>query len=205
MRIAGASRKALPSGSFVAVWILGLPAPAVAAHILERVVRAPAEDARALVRAGVHRRQIARAARRDAVGHVHVVGRFKGVHHFEHAVAPAGAEVKNALARVRRHVGDGRDVAARKIHDVDIVAHAGAVRGGIVVAEDIQVVALADGSLRDIRHEIVRDAVRMLADSAALRSGIASFLPLAEVKFFCHCRGLYSIHYSTIKHDIYTF
>ena len=157
----------MPSGSFVAVWILGLPAPAVAAHILERVVRAPAEDARALVRAGVHRRQVARAARRDAVGHVHVVGRFKGVHHFEHAVAPAGAEVKNALARMRRHVGNGRDVAARKIHDVDIVAHAGAVGRIIVVAEHVQALQPADGRLRDVGHEVVRHAARILADEAA--------------------------------------
>ena len=36
-------------------------------------------------------------------------------------------------------------------------------------------------------------------------SGIASFLPLAEVKYFCHCRGIYSSHHSTIKHDIRTF
>ena len=67
-----------------------------------------------------------------------LVGRLEGVHHLEHAVALAGAEVEDALARVLRHVGDRRDVAAREVHDVDIVAHARAVRRVIVVAKDAQ-------------------------------------------------------------------
>ena len=156
-----------PSGSFVAVGIVRLPAPAVAAHILERILGVPAEDARTLVRAGVHGRQVARTARRDPVRHMHVVGRLEGVHHLEHAVALAGAEVEDALARVLRHVGDRRDVAAREVHDVDIVAHARAVRRVIVVAKDAQALAAADGRLRDIGHEVVRHAARVLADEAA--------------------------------------
>ena len=50
---------------------------------------------------------------------------------------------------------------------MDIVAHARAVRRVIVVAEHGEERALADSDLRDIRHEIVRDAVRVFADLAA--------------------------------------
>ena len=77
------------------------------------------------------------------------------------------AEVKDALAGVAHEVLDGGNVTLCEVNDVDIVAHAGAVGRGIVVAEYVQMVALADGSLRDVRHEVVGDAVRMLADFAA--------------------------------------
>ena len=66
-----------------------------------------------------------------------------------------------------RHVGDRRDVAAREIHDVNIIAHAGAVRRIVVVAKDAQAFQPADGRLRNVGHEVVRHAARILADEAA--------------------------------------
>ena len=56
----------------------------------------------------------------------------------------------------------------RQIDHVDIIAHAGAVGRGVIVAEHVQAVQLADGDLRDIGHEVVGDAVRVLADQTAL-------------------------------------
>ena len=50
---------------------------------------------------------------------------------------------------------------------MDIIAHARSIGCGIVVAEHVQMVALADGRLRNIRHEVIRNAVRMLADLSA--------------------------------------
>ena len=55
----------------------------------------------------------------------------------------------------------------RQIDNMNVVAHTGAVRRGIVVAEHVQMVALADGGLRNIRHKIIGNAVRMLADFSA--------------------------------------
>src|SRR3954471_7201559 len=55
-------------------------------------------------------------------------------------------------------------MAAREIHDVDVVAHAGAVGRRIIVAPDAQRGLLADRDLRDVREEIVRNAARVLAD-----------------------------------------
>ena len=140
--------------------------PAVAAHVLKRILCAPAEDARSCP--GRHTRLADRPrGARDPVRHAHVVGRLEGVHHFEYAVALAGAEVEDALTRMLRHVGDCRDVAAREIHDVNIIAHAGAVRRIIVVAKDAQAFQPADGRLRNVGHEVVRHAARISPMRAA--------------------------------------
>ena len=59
-------------------------------------------------------------------------------------------------------------MAAGQIHHVDVVAHAGAVRGGVVVAEDVHLFQLAHGDLGDVGHQVVGDAVGVLADEAGL-------------------------------------
>ena len=57
-------------------------------------------------------------------------------------------------------------MAAGQIHDMNVVAHAGAVRGRIVVAKDMDLLQLADSDLGDVGHKIVGDAVGILADQA---------------------------------------
>jgi hypothetical protein len=54
-----------------------------------------------------------------------------------------------------------------EIDHVDEVAEAGAVLGGIVVAEDGQALALADGGLGDEGDEVVGNAAREFADEGA--------------------------------------
>ena len=51
---------------------------------------------------------------------------------------------------------------------MDIVAHARAIRGRIVVAADVEALELADGDLSDIGHEVAGDSVGILADAPAL-------------------------------------
>ena len=51
---------------------------------------------------------------------------------------------------------------------MDVIAHAGAVGGGIVVAEDVHLFQLAHGHLGDVGHQVVGDAVGVLADQAGL-------------------------------------
>ena len=89
--------------------------------------------------------------------------------HIEHRVAHARAEIDRAHARaVLLQLGQRGNMPLRQITDMDIVAHAGAVVRGIVVAEHAQKRELARRHLRDIRQQIVRNAVRILADQAAL-------------------------------------
>ncbi len=95
------------------------------------------------------RGQIAGAARGDLVRDGDAVDALKGLHHVQHAVSVAGAEVEDIFAAVIHHIVDGGDVAAGEVDDMDIVAHAGSVRRVVVVAEDVQMVPAPDGDLRD--------------------------------------------------------
>ena len=56
----------------------------------------------------------------------------------------------------------------RKVNNMNVVTHACAVGGGVVVAVDVEVVKLADCNLSNIGHKVVGDAVGVFADSAAL-------------------------------------
>ena len=51
---------------------------------------------------------------------------------------------------------------------MDVVPDAGAVRSLIVISENPEMVKLPDRNLGDVGHQVVRDAVRVLADEAAL-------------------------------------
>jgi hypothetical protein len=113
-----------------------LPVPGVAAHVLQRAGGLPAEQAGGLVGPGVAGGDVPGAARHDAIRHRAATGGGKGVDHLQHAVALAGAEVDDVEAGLRQ-MGQGRPVAAGEVGHVDVVAHAGAVGRGVVVAEDV--------------------------------------------------------------------
>ena len=95
----------------------------------------------------------------DGVGYGDSVYTLESVDHVEDAVAVAGAEVVDGEATLPLDGFEGADVPVGEVDDVDVVAHAGAVRGGVVVAEDAEAGAFADGNLGDVGHEVVWDAV----------------------------------------------
>ena len=68
---------------------------------------------------------------------------------------------------MERNKLESSDVTESKVDDVDVVADAGAVGGGVVVAKDVDAREDADGDLGDEGHEVVGDAVGVLADEAA--------------------------------------
>ena len=112
------------------------------------------------------------------------------VHHVEHARALAGAQVEDAHAaatavlgglafdgtqaqrlagaNLAAHPVQGRHMAAGQVDHMDVVAHARAVRRVVVVAEHAHALKLAHGNLRHVGQQVVRDALRVLADKAAL-------------------------------------
>ena len=61
-----------------------------------------------------------------------------------------------------------RQMPARQIDHMDIIAHAGAVGGVVIAAEHAQARQQPRRHLRHIRHQVVRNAVRILADQPAL-------------------------------------
>ena len=141
---------------------------AVGAHVLNAVLCHPAQLVLGLGGVGVALSDIAGAAGVDDVGDLLAAGLFKGMEHFQHAVALAGAQVADEQAAVRFQLPDGAHMAAGQVHHMDVVAHAGAVRGGVVVAEHMHLFQLADRHLGDVGHQVVGDAVGVLADEAGL-------------------------------------
>ena len=61
----------------------------------------------------------------------------------------------------------GAQVAPGQVDDMDVVAHPGAIGGGVIGAEDPQAWQLAHRHLGDEGQEVVGDAVGVLADAAA--------------------------------------
>ena len=174
----------------VAVRVAGLPAPAVGAHALEVIFRNPTELVARLVAGGVVLGDVACAARLDGVGNLVAAGLLEGTDDVEHARSLAGAQVEDAhaaagsalsglacnradadgLARADAtgHPVERGNVAASQVDHVDVVAHARAIGGGVVVSEDAHALELAYGNLRHVGKQVVRDALRVLADESAL-------------------------------------
>ena len=93
-------------------------------------------------------------------------GFVEGPQDLEHGGARAGAKVPAEHAGAVRDVVQGGEVPVGEVNHVDVVAQAGAVRGGVVVAEHHQLFAAADGHLGDEGHQVVGDALRVFADPA---------------------------------------
>ena len=60
-----------------------------------------------------------------------------------------------------------QNMRAGEVHDVKIVAHTGAIRRVIVLPEHVEMRPAADSHLRHVRHQIVRNVVRVFPDHAA--------------------------------------
>lgn len=152
----------------VAGGVVFLEVPGVAAHVVDVAGGAPAQLGLRLGGVAVAGGDVARAAWLDGVGHVQPVRLLKGVHHVEHRVAVACAQVVDGEALALLDGLQCGDVSGGEVHDVDVVAHSGAVGGVIVVAKDSQLLASANGGLGDVGHEVVGDAVGVLAYESAL-------------------------------------
>ena len=83
-------------------------------------------------------RDISLAAVGDDIGNGDMVGFFKSFDNIQYAVTDAGTQIENGGAFVFLCVFNGFQVAGSQIHDVDIIAHAGTVMGGIIVAKDLE-------------------------------------------------------------------
>ncbi|KAG1648410.1 hypothetical protein GQR58_029859 [Nymphon striatum] len=94
-------------------------------------------------------------------------GSFGGGQDLVNRGANAGAQVDGFDAVHVHDCFDRGDVAIGQIAHVDVVADGRAVGGVVVVAEDLERVAAANGDLHDERHEVVWFADRVFADQAA--------------------------------------
>ena len=91
-------------------------------------------------------------------------GLFIGVEDVQHAVSLAGAQIAYEESAVLLQLVQGRHMALGQVHHMDVVPHAGAVMGGPVAAEDVEAFQLSRRHLGDIGHQIIGNAVGVLAD-----------------------------------------
>ena len=95
---------------------------------------------------------------------------------------------------------EGGDVGGGEVADVDVVADAGAVGGVVVVAEDAQLGAFADGHLGDVGHQVVGDAVGVLPYPAAgVRADGVEVSQEDDVPFGV---GLLDVHEDLFEHAL---
>ena len=140
--------------------------PGVLRHFVKVARHAPVQLAIGLFSVRPVGREVAFAARREVVVNRFAAGFAKSVDHVEHAAADACAKVIDMHAGFISQFFHRRDVAVGQVHHVNVVAHAGAIFGWVVVAEYRQRFTTADRDLRDIRHQVVRDALRIFTHIA---------------------------------------
>ncbi len=70
-----------------------------------------------------------------------------------------------ARADLAAHVVECLHMPASQVNHVDVVAHAGAVGRGVVVAEHLDALQLAHGNLRNVGQQVVGDVLRVFADA----------------------------------------
>ena len=78
---------------FVAVGVLFLPVPGIAAHIFQVAFRFPAELPVCFVGIGIAGSDVAGTARGDFIRHIDPIDPLESLHDIQHAVAIAGAEI----------------------------------------------------------------------------------------------------------------
>ena len=122
-----------------------------------------------MVRVGVAAGHVTRAALGDCIGQGFAARLFKGVQNFKHAIAFTGAQVDRQQFGLCQsgQFFQRLDMAPGQIHDVDVIAHAGAVHSVIVAAKNLQLLAAAHGDLRDKGQQVVGNVRGVFANQAA--------------------------------------
>ena len=108
---------------------MALPVPAVAAHFVNAVLSFPAQLTLGLAGIAPALGNIAGAARVNDIGQLLAAGLAECMNHIQHTVAVAGAQVADEQAGLFFQLFDGCHMAAGQVHNVDVVAHAGAIGG----------------------------------------------------------------------------
>ena len=114
---------------------MALPVPAVGAHFLNAVLGLPAELTLGLGGIAPALGDVAGAARVDDIGDLLAASLAEGVDDVQHAVAVAGAQIADEQAGLLLQLFDGSNMAAGQVDNMDVVAHAGAVGGRVVIAK----------------------------------------------------------------------
>ena len=145
-----------------------MPCPAIETDVAEVALRFPAESLKSQDGIGDGDGRISVAAGHHFKGHVAATSLFKGMHHLQHGGPLATAEIdREQLRRFGEQAVEGSAVTFRKVHHVDVITDAGAIAGGPVAPEHLQLFAPPHGDLTDKREEVVWCAQRVFTNFTA--------------------------------------
>ena len=156
----------------VAVRVRLVPVPGRVDDWLKfEIARLPSELLARTRRVGHQLGRIAWPARARLDGDRLAAGLAAGLDHFANAVAPPDAQVElQPMSRLQSF--QGQQMGAGQIVDVDVVANAGAVGRGIILAEDLDLLPLPQGHLQHQRNQM-RFRIVVFADVARRRCAAA--------------------------------
>src|SRR6267378_4135584 len=151
----------------VAVRIRALPSPCIAAHVVEAVFRLPAKHLFGERWVGIALGHIPRTALDALEGDRSAARALECAHRLQHRNSAPGAQVHRDPPPLPQHGFHRCEMATRQIDDMNVVTYPSTVTRGIVAAEHPKPVANARGNLSDIRHQVVRNALRVFTDQSA--------------------------------------
>ncbi len=121
-----------------------------------------------LVGLGVTDCDVACSARCDLEWNGSAGSPLKSLNHLQHAVAGSGAKVDSMPPGRTLEIIERGFVPFGKIHHMDVIAHAGAVLGVIVITKYIKLRQPTACDLGDAGHQVVGDVVGIFANEAAI-------------------------------------
>ena len=128
-----------------------LPVPAIPDHLIDPVLSTPAKFALSLRRVRVNDRNVAGTAAINDIRNLDAIHTLKGFYELQNAVAlPCSQVIRNQATVVLDRLKSVH-VASGKVHDVDVVPDAGAIRCVIVVPENMKLLQLSRCTLSNTR------------------------------------------------------
>ena len=113
---------------------------------------------------GVEDGEVAGATRSEGMGERFARNLLEGLNHLKDRGRMAGTEVVSSEAGLQ--AVDGGKMATGEVDNMDEITLAGAVGGVVIVTEDAELGEFAGGDFHDVGHEVVWDAVGILAEEA---------------------------------------
>lgn len=207
-RIPYSRRELVRRGVGVAVGVFLFPGPGRSDDFLEgRVLGFPAEGAVKFFFAGDQDGGIAGAARRKFAGDLMTGDFFGGVDNFEDGETAAIADVES-FAGDGFDGFEGADVGIGDIEDVDVIANAGAVGGGVIGTEDFELRDEAESGVENFGDEMGFDAMGFaalcggaggveIAESGVVKTGVGAVVGEnffeAELGFAVRVDGIFGM------------
>ena len=151
-------------------WIILLETIRVAAHVLEVLFGFPAEESLGFGRIGIVFRDVAGTAGSNDIRNSDVIDAGIGINQIQDGIAVAGTKIDDFRAGMGSGIIAGLHMAIGQVNHMDIIPDAGAIRSGIIIAENGELFQLAYGHLGDIGNKVVGNAGGILANEAGLMS-----------------------------------